>query len=438
MYGLLENNKSIALLIVGFFVFGLGCGEPMGTENQDAPEGQAAIQGQLAVEGNVDFDATVVTAYEVTGESEATLISREEAKVESDGSFEVFIDLELYGGGDVYVEAHDEESTHGSVLLEARLESGQAVQCAPITAETTFEVETYLEARSSGEWNEDCSTADHRAWISSQAAAAAESSSDFQAEVEAYARASVSAMRASAEYLMEAKGKSRAELESAMEARAEARAQADAELHGGADVEATMEANFEAAAESRNEIEMSAEDQAREMQAAVEAFLIASAEMSAEVRDKAEERAHQKRSIFVEAAVEAKLEALELSSDARDELLNASSTLRSEIREAASTSARVDAWVGFAAELEAVLVSEFEVFSEVLDLSAALDAYAQARAEIDVHAGAEVVTDQCVDALIQLWADAESEALAAADGLIDDKAAKIIVALMIHAELGAQ
>ncbi len=434
------SHQYLILFIAGMLVFGIACGETENGENQPPGGDTAEVHGQL--EGESEFEGKVVTAFEVTSDGSAEVVSEDEAEVEADGSYSLFIDLELYSGGDVYVEAEreDDNSSQGSVLVEGSIEAGASIDTAPITVETTFETDTYLEARQSGDWDDDnCTTADHRSYASAEAAAEARASADYQSEVEAFSRASASAMKASAEYLMEAEGKARADLESSFEARSEARAQLDADLLAeSTDSEGAFEAYLEAAAQARSEIDLDTEAKARDAQASAEAFVAASAEMSADVRTKAQARAETKREYFVSAAVDAKLETLEAGSEVRSNVESAASDLRGELQAAGDVSAQASAWADFKAAVEGELEADTQM---VLDeLESAFAAYASAMAAVDASSSAEVIAGDCLAAYLDLWASAESElgALSDVPGMLDDDTAiEALVYLMVHLELAA-
>ncbi|MFU8803530.1 MAG: hypothetical protein ACNA8W_06960 [Bradymonadaceae bacterium] len=444
----------MALLCAALMAGAVGCGgteDGAETDNGVGEDGETAtvtgrLQAESEADGEVDFSTTIVTAYRVDSAGDMTLVSDGETTAEADGRYEVRIDLSIEAHGDLMIEAQREDEVMGSVLIGNDLTADAQVQAAPISTKTTVESDAYVQATSSGHWNQWCTISEHRELISGELAAQirAEAEAEYDAQVEAVGAASSCAMQAWSGFLLEKTETSESQIRAVFEAQADARAEFDAALHAGADAEASAETYSEAVAKAYADTGISIEEQALAAHASAEGMIAYFGDLSTEARARAEADAEARRASYVTKAVELHAQALgyaesstefEAMVDARAELeaaITASTQGRSEIRAA---------WESYREAIaESFSEVHFAAFS-ALELSADAQAKLAALGGLEASAQSSTTAAASVEAVAGFYQEVMAIGETIVDGMVDAGAeveAHALLSILFHLELCAR
>lgn len=323
-----------------------------------------------AVEGRVDDDAGsdgtgaddspwLVTAYRVDAEGHLTAAGGP-VETGADGRFTLDVDLaaEVHDGSLVLRAEH---ATRGeaSVLMDGPVREGDRREAQPIDARTSVSVRIYLDARASGTWPSRCTSADLRAMISAEAAAAY--GNDGPSETDA--RAFAAALHAWSAALVEAGGE--AAFAAFREARIAARTTLDAALYA-ASTEAERAEAFAAYADAEAAAYADAgfapEDVTLAVQAQLEAYVAAGVDLSAEAHAILVADLEAVRAALVSELVRHWVTLTGAGEDAMGEIAEAQLTLEAALAASAEAGAQGrddarDAWAAFRASVRATVES---------------------------------------------------------------------------------
>lgn len=394
------------------------CGGP----SEDSNKG--TVNGRVENTGAMPVDGAAITAYRVEADGSLTAISSGNVQTSADGTYSVVVELASDTMSDIVIVA-DNNGAEGSVIVSGELSSGGSITAAPIDSETTVETDVYIEANAEGNWDSSCTTAQLRTWISAEMAAAIEGSTDYAGTVQTWAQATTSAMVSwSGTLAHEAVGATSAEIEAALEGGAQAQASLDAQLHAAqsqAEIDAALEAHAEATIQAYADAGITVEQMSNASQAAMEAMVTYAGDLSADARARAISDAEQTRGLFVQAAVEARFEAMAAAGAAQQNVVQAGETLQADLEAAASAgaSAAADveaAWSDYRASVETELEATVsagaqtalsQVESAIATAETTLDG---ALAAISASADADVVANATVDAFGVFYASAFAQA----------------------------
>ena len=373
-----------------------GNNDPGNNDPNNDPGTQAQISGQVqgaeSSMGQVSLEGIAIAAFQVQGDGSLSAISEGATQTDAQGRYTVTVDLSAGVATDIIVRAGEEGQEVGSVIVTETLEAGDEATAAPITVESSVEVDVYIEARASGSWDEDESTSSGlRALISAELAEALVASGDYESGVEASARATLSAMSTWSQTLrQEAVGASEAEVSAALEAQAEAQAEHDARLdeaEGEEEREQAEEDFIEALAGAWGEAGLTVEQTTLAARASADAFILYTAELEEGAEGQARSDSEATASTFATASIEAQAALVGLGEQSQGAIAEAGVELNARIEAAGEAGQEAErdieaAWIDYRAEVEAQLSAAFEGIER-----AAFEAASTAvEASIEAHA----------------------------------------------------
>lgn len=191
----------------------------------------AMVQGRLEVDSQkqASVEGYTLIAYQAQGGGDLEVVSTQEATAQSDGTYTLMVDTSLVAQGELLVEATGDGEVVGSVLVFGDWEAGQTYSAAEIDSETSVEARVYVEARASGDWNQDCHAVTLRELITAELAATWEQSEQKPQDIDLLVRASLAYMISFGGAMRdEGTEAGQVELEQFIELRTELMAQADA------------------------------------------------------------------------------------------------------------------------------------------------------------------------------------------------------------------
>lgn len=403
----LQFKKALGLCTCALFVGVLACGGPQGEPSTGTVNGRVDSAGALPLEG------AAITAYEVQADGSLTAISSGNVESAADGTYSVVVELTSQTMSDIVIVA-DDNGAQGSVIVSGELSAGSTLTAAPIDTETTVETDIYVEARAQGSWETGSSnTAQLRAWITAELAAAIHGSTDYASNVASCARATTSAMASwSGALAHSAVGATSSEIEAAIAAQTQAQAALDAQLHAAtsqAEVDAAIEAYFDATVEAHSNAGITLEQMSNAAQAAAEAMLVYSGELTADAYAAAVSDAEQMRAALVRTAVEARFQAMAAASGVQQSVQQAGATLQTELEATASAGANAaadaqTAWGNYQASIEAELQAHIQAAAQSAlaqvenTIDTAQASLSSALSSISASASVDVVAQATVDA----------------------------------------
>lgn len=430
-------NRRNGTLMVALVAALTGCAD---SGSDDVRRSAHNLSGRVEGEGSL---AGTVSAHEVSDDGEPVPASEGESTTSASGEFTVAVNVESGSTTTVLVEATVGQ-TRRAAIVESSFSSDATVEVEPMTLETTFESDVYVQALADGELCDGCTSALVLDFVGSGAAEAnggAATSATLEATIDLAADASESLHAALA-----ASADSSAELRTALRAHMEARlVRASALLSASSDAEirATEEAYLEAVADAYVEAGIDLDEQIAAAHAEAEsarAKLETLASLEASVRASLAADIELHRAALVTFMVEAQASVAGASSEA---LGTAGDTLRASLSAAADAGASADAqidaaWDAYRVSVRATLRASLEgaqqtAFDAVLPALEA--AAATTRASLSSTYSATVTLGTWIDPILGFSAsvDAQADALVAAG--VSETEASAMLQLLVAVEL---
>jgi hypothetical protein len=404
--------------------FGVASGQLEQSQNEGGSESMQ--------EGNGEVEGYAVTAHRVSGKGR-TSITGEAGETDAEGNFSVSVDV-ASSIKDFVVSAEKESAGSGEVIVSKTLEEDAQITVEPISVESSVEADVYVEARGSGEWSGDgcagCTTAQLRTMIESNTAALVDTSTDYQSDVQAEARAVVAGMKAWERGLEENAGAAQADIDAALEAQTTARGElstAIANAESESEVDTAVETYLDAAATAYTDNNIDAKIRGVAAQSTAEAMTALQAALTAQAQQRARVNAELWRAQRVHTAIEAHADAMaEWSQSRQDAIAQAYSDLQADLEAAASASSDFetqveDAWSNYCSDVRAEIYAALEaeadsgidfagsVKSEIdAALSTARSTYTSAL-DISAGASADAAAETSVQAFGSLWSTVNAQ-----------------------------
>lgn len=361
-------------------------------------------------------EGATVTAARISSDGSFETISGAEAETNADGEFTLNIDAEaISGSGQEIVVMAEKSSQKWKAFVTAKLESGTTVQVQPLTVESSGEADVYSELVAEGN-AEMVSKADVEAYIGAKASSEIKSNSEAAAT---FAEALAAEAKARTDFYADQSAEiTEEQKQQIMEAKTEAQLQLESNLNSASSVEekqAAMDAFAKAIIKAHIDADVNAELYAKAKEMSGRVFVKHCSDISAEVSSEARTNAALISSYAIDAAVQTRMKAAEVSDSSIQAAAEAAVTLRSDLM-SMSEATKEDIDAAFETYNEAVV----EALSQ--EFSASSDTITNINLQINESNGAKASLESSIEASLdtQVIADAYSTFYSDVNTMVDE------------------